>query len=640
MERNKKTSLLFLLLSLVVVSAENCPNFSDNKALRNLTCESDFDDTITCVWNSTSDGVHVSKHPDSVCTIHAKFEHYGGYHGSCDLKPVEVSKPTLQKCSVIFKRKGNFMSEDNVSISLSCNTMKQKLTIFFMPACHIKLNPPPQPDVNFTTVTWNTQKAMLTKIESYFSQLQWKQKDQSWSYKYLQEEVKPCSWNCMAELNPDKLIKGERYEARVRVKADTSWTKSVWSDWSPTTTWVSLEGEPKPQSADFTGVWIAVAAAFAVIVVVIQLKSNKTTWVYIVKKITGPPLPSPVNFFPEDANFPKRLSPHFTSESFYSVFKPVEIVSVEVTSTVDAVEPCGPEVALLEKMRSELNHRSTSSNYSNPSYSRLCPPPPPLPPVSSLTAGDLLPCAADTPYGPVVSQSEGKNAEQDRHEVKGKEVEIHQLLSKGSNNSKPVLVISDYEKVEKVQVERSRLRSLDSGVCSGEEVSQESLEADSINMTDCHDEGPKGEGETLAGNGKDIDFQKLFRGGGDVFGKGIIHVCSGYEQVQQLPADSPELASLDSGISSGGEEQVSQEESVEDVDKSTESTSLLPPPFSTSPCSLPCFTQLPLNFCGPGLSPALQSLPSHLLQKTAPMPTNRSMEPSGDGYMPVRQEQS
>lgn len=298
----------------------------------------------------------------------------------------------------------------------------------------------------------------------------------------------------------------------------------------------------------------------------------------------------------------------------------MEILSVEITSTVDVVAPCGPEAALLEKMRSESSHQSTSSNFSNPSYSRLCPPPPP-PPVSSLTAGNLLPCAADTPYGPVGSQSEGNNAEQGRDEVRGKEEEIHQLLSKGSNSSEPLPVISDYEKVEKVQIERQRLQSLDSGMCSGEEVSQESLEADSITMTD------EGEEEREGGTGKDIE--KLF---GGVCGRGSIQVCSGYERVEKLQADSPELPVLDSGISLS-EEQVSQE----DVDKSTESTSLLLPPPSALPCSMASFAPLPLNFSGPGLSPALLPVPSHLL---ALMSTNRSVEPSGDGYMPVRQEQS
>lgn len=303
---------------------------------------------------------------------------------------------------------------------------------------------------------------------------------------------------------------------------------------------------------------------------------------------------------------------------------------------MDVVAASGPEAALLEKMRSESSYDSTNSSFSNPSYSQFSPPPP----VSSLTVGTLELCGADTRCGPVGSQGEGKNAEQDRDKVRGKEVEILQLLSKGSNISEPMPVNSDYEKVEKPQVERFRLQSLDSGVCSGEEVSQESLEADSINVTDSHDEGPEGKEEREGRYGKEIDFKKLFGGSGSILGKGSIQVCSDYERVQR--DDSPEFPSLDSGIISGGEGQMSQEESLEDIDKSTESTSLLfpPPPSSALPCSLPSFTPLPLNFSALGSSPALLPLPSHILERTAPMSTNRSVEPSGDGYMPVRQEQS
>lgn len=314
----------------------------------------------------------------------------------------------------------------------------------------------------------------------------------------------------------------------------------------------------------------------------------------------------------------------------------MEIVSVEVTSTVDAVAPSGPEPTLQEKMRSKSSQESTSSSFTNLIYSQLTPPP-----VFSLAVGNLEACDADTPYGPVGCQGDGKNAEQDMDEVRGKGVAIVQLLSKGSNNSEPMPVISDYEKVERPQMERFRLHSLDSGVCSGEEVSQESLEADSIN--DCHDEGPEGKEETEGGSGEKVDLQKLFGGSGGIYDKGSIQACSGYEQIQKLQADSPELPRLDSGICSGGEEQVSQEESLEDFDKPTESTCLLFSPLPSSSaleCSLPSFTPLPLNFSGASLSPAVRPLPSHILERIALMSTNKSVEPSGDGYMAVSQEHS
>ncbi|XP_045904500.1 uncharacterized protein LOC123970488 [Micropterus dolomieu] len=630
MERNKKNPLLFLLLALLHVCttrSQDCCSLPNN----NLTCYSDFNRTITCVWNST----YVS---DTECTIHAKkVKGRSVYSASCDLKPVDISRPMLKKCSLDFIDDWIFQTKDELSINLNCVPEKQSLEICYKPACHIKLNPPPKPDVNSTAISWFPQVNKHGRITSYISQLQWKREDCSWSDPSVKTENKEWNWSLTVAQIPDSdLLMGERYEARVRVQGRENWAKSTWSDWSPVASWESTVGKTKPTIDGTEVLFGVVAAVLAFAVLLTVAKTDKTTWIYMVKRISGPPLPNPAKSFLQDVNFQNWLSPHFTGESLHSFLKPVEIVSVEITSTVDAVAPCGPEATLLEKMRSKGNHESASSNFSNPSYSQLCPPPP----VSSLTAGNLEPCASDTPYGPVSSQGEGKNEVKDRDEVRGKEVEILQLLSKGSNNSEPMPVISDYEKVEKLQVERVRLQSLDSGMCSGEEVSQESLEADSISMTNCHDEGPEDMEERQKGNGEG-GFQKLF--GGNGFGKSI-QVCSDYEPVRNLQNDSLELPSLDSGISSGGEEQMSQEESLEDIDKSTKSTGLLfsplSPPFRALPCSLTSFAPLPLNFSGPCLSPAQRPLPTHILERIALISTNRLVEPSGDGYTPVRQEES
>lgn len=225
------------------------------------------------------------------------------------------------------------------------------------------------------------------------------------------------------------------------------------------------------------------------------------------------------------------LSPHLPGGSLTSFSKPGDVVSMEVTSAVDAVAPCGLEVALSEKLRGE--------SFSNPSYSH--------------PAGTLAPCAADTPYAAVGGRDHP--------------AEISLLLSRGCGS---VPVVSDYERAEEVLVERARLQSLDSGVCSGEEVSQESLEADSINAA---------EGEEAAGGGW-VDFRKLLAGGGSV------PVCSGYERVPELLAGEEELKA------------------------SSESTGLLLPR-----------PPLPHILCRVALGPI------------ALMSSGSPLEPCGDGYM-------
>lgn len=55
-----------------------------------------------------------------------------------------------------------------------------------------------------------------------------------------------CDWVCITELDPDLLIQDERYEARVRVQPGGYSPNSIWSDWSPTASWVSPIGRTKP----------------------------------------------------------------------------------------------------------------------------------------------------------------------------------------------------------------------------------------------------------------------------------------------------------------------------------------------------------------------------------------------------------
>ncbi|XP_037327888.2 interleukin-2 receptor subunit beta-like [Pungitius pungitius] len=566
MERSKGGVLLGLLALLCTAEGDNCSGLSDDE----LTCVSDYSRFITCAWSSPSE----ADRPDNVCTILAerRLTRYKKYNSSCRMEPVDASTPRLKKCHLIFKNKNMFQSSHKLSIHLSCNATKTTLQRHFKPACHIKLDPPPKPSVVSTTVSWFPQATKHGRINLFKSQVQWKAEAQAWTDASVQVDERQDSWNISVELDPDQLLRGQRYEVRVRVMAVMVDSKSTWSDWSPVASWDSSVGRPQPTDLQ---VWllsvISAAAALAVFLLFIHFKTDKTTWVYMVKRITGPPLPDPAKSFLQDVDFQSWLRPHLPSGSFTSFSRPRDAVSMEVTSAVDAVAPCGLEEALLEKLRGE-------SSFSNPSYSQVCPPPPspPPPPVSSLTAGALAPCAADTPYGVVGG----------RHH----EAEIRLLLSKGCES---VPVVSDYERAEEVLVERARLQSLDSGVCSGEEVSQESLEADSINAAD---------GEEESGGG--VDFRKLLAGGGSV------PVCSGYERVPQL-------------LSVREEELGGQEE----LKASSESTRLLLPrpplpPFSSSPCFLPP------ALCGVG--PAPRPLP---LEQMVLMSSGSPLEPCGDGYM-------
>ncbi|CAI5654416.1 unnamed protein product [Oreochromis niloticus] len=224
MERNKKTlSLFILLLLLLVCKSEECTRLP-----KNLTCYSDYNKIITCLWKSK----YVSD--DTACTIDAQYK--SRRLASCDLKPVDVSRPTLKKCSLIFE------IEYTLSLNLNCNQMKSVITSF-KPSCHIKVNPPAEPKVNFTSVSWLSQVPKHERISSYRSVVQWKKQDQSWSDRAVHKKRGiQCGQECKAELEPDLLIRGERYEARVRVRSIFQHRKGAWSDWSPTASWESPAG--------------------------------------------------------------------------------------------------------------------------------------------------------------------------------------------------------------------------------------------------------------------------------------------------------------------------------------------------------------------------------------------------------------
>ncbi|TWW54574.1 hypothetical protein D4764_0018270 [Takifugu flavidus] len=604
------------------------------------------------------------------------------YNSSCQLHPVDLSRPKQKNCTMFFK-KYRFAETQTWFINIICSTKGQVLSVTYIPSCHIKLNPPPKPEVNLTTVVWFPQYPRHLRFKEYCGQLQLRQQDQPWRDPPLSKECKSKGLSCQIRL-PDDLIKGDKYEARIRVQATRH--KSTWSDWSPSESWVATVGREKPTvaqpsdqigsppgpqgrthpvfrgahrappgsqhksqvlrvlqssramlinelyntndeetpklsdavpavanigsstppagrnkldrntrpgtldpntngsthpvfrgahrapagsqyksqflhvlqssrvgwrprksramlinelyntndeetkvSSTMEGVRATLGTVLSLLVfflIIILIKMDRTTWIYIVKRLRGPPLPHPGKSFLQEVDFKNPKNPPFLppSESFHLLVKPIEIAQVEVTSSVNAVSP----TELEEKVITVIGGQpSTSSSFFNPIYSHLCPP---FPPALPLTAGNLETCDADTPYSPSSCNSD-KITRQDE------DLAILKLLSEG--NCKATIVISDYEKVEREETDRIRLQSLDSGMCSTEEVSQESLEADSI--TKSGDEIEEDEN----------DFQKLF-GGEDVLDKGSIQVCSGYEQFQKMPSDTSELLTMDSGFIIGG----------------------------------------------------------------------------------------
>lgn len=202
--------------------------------------------------------------------------------------------------------------------------------------------------------------------------------------------------------------------------------------------------------------WTVVAGGatiFTLMLVCVLFKTDKGRWVYMMKIMKGQPLPHPADSILKMHTW---MSPSFSSNSYLSFFSPVDIIAsvdVRVPDHKNRVEhPLMDISPILHRP-----HRPCLSSFSNPIYSHLCP------------AALPEPCSTDSPHPPQV----------DVEQRMGPEMDLSLFLSM-IQQSQGVPVICEYEKVqvggiEGGQGERVRLHSVDSGVGSGEEVSQESL---------------------------------------------------------------------------------------------------------------------------------------------------------------------
>lgn len=292
----------------------------------------------------------------------------------------------------------------------------------------------------------------------------------------------------------------------------------------------------------------------------------------------------------------------------------MDIVSYEVTSMVDSIEFFSPDVKIMPEC-DKCN--SSGSSFSNPSYSELCTSP-------CVSAVKLQACAVEAPSKTARGQGEEQNTEQDSDAVARNDQEIIKLLFMGSDKKKSA-VISGYEKVEQQQAKRLRQQSVDSGMCTSEEVSQESMEADSVSMTDGNDEGTpcKEEKEDKERNMTKLDFQQVFGGSESVLSKNSIQICLDYKQIPRLQPESPDPPCQDSGVSMIAEESERREDSTEDDDP--------------TPSTL---TQQTLNICGPPPSPFLPPLHGNDILKQIALSGGVLKQSCDDGYMPVRQKDS
>ncbi|XP_077379485.1 uncharacterized protein LOC144020175 isoform X2 [Festucalex cinctus] len=531
--------LLLLTFRLAVAAVRpDCPKRQHS----NLSCFNDYNRTITCVWNNSDARPDDDDDDDddvAACSLHAERSNAPKprrvYKSRCLLRPLDVRTPSSPRtCSLIFGKDGIFQSDHELNVSINCSDVKMPA---YKPACHVKLPPPGKPEIKQTAVSWAVAKQHFMPL--YDFQLEWKLAEEPWNGASVHRETELShNESSRSELSLDQLTRGAVYEARVRVKPSKDTLESAWSDWSAAARWTSDVGEAAAPPAD--SLWLVLGltvsgAAIAVFLALLVFRTDKTNWVYIFKKIRGPLLPDPGKSFLQN-----WANPPFTNESLQFFLQPVDILTVMSVGCMNPQDPRGPgdqwypggtgdPKTLLEKMIM----RTTMVDFFAARNSQPWPAP-----VTFLTSGNLMPCAPDSPYGHV-----GTLADQDGEMKDARNLPL-EVLGKFSQSEATPVIISDYEKVEKLQSDRS------------------------------------GEDEASGGRRGGVG-QSPFEG---TLTEASIQVSLDYECIRTHHDDGPELPSADSGIGGVSEEHGCPEESLEDGEGKTSCFPCPPdPPVCGSP---------------------------------------------------------
>ncbi|XP_010866708.2 interleukin-2 receptor subunit beta [Esox lucius] len=630
-----------------------------------LQCVNDFICNVTCVLNITG------LPPDVPCTLHGT---YDNRLSQCEMQSLGGSNTLLRGGNLVITDDYNYTYSTlwphiEMHIHVSCGTSENMIQInsTYIPYYHIKMHPPGKPTITNTSIDWTPGAPISCLILNYDFQLQWKQETQDWMDA---EEVLIQKKTTHFDLDPEKLERGKRYQARVRVMAQTDpEAQSQWSDWSPSALWVSAVGEAKAEGGldimDQDSIVFTVVGSVVVLFLMICLCFCQGKLGNSFKRIVTAPIPDPSKFFSGldhdfNGDFRAWLGPGSLSAAH-------EDTQIEIHEKLDSIAPLRRETGtapLLDERWAGTCAQSSSASYSNCSYflSRCSRP-------GSLTATNLDPCSEHSPYGPAggasVQVEDGK--QKDRGEDRGTKGGMGDGVEGGGmvcgekdgggcllSGGEDILLVSPYERVEKLQAQRLTLKSPDSGIGSGgeEPESQESVEdSDETIATVPH--FVSGLVPPIHG---DV-FPKLpftFPGldclgvtGGEVGAGCSLTMFSSYERVEILQdqAQRQALMSPDSDVCRGGKD-LEKQGSVEDADRPTMTTFNHAPlgddhfPFCSTPLPIPLngLPQLPFTF--PGLAPSLglgtsSGIPGSLLEK-ALMSSSTEIEPSSSGYMPAR----
>ncbi|XP_040918625.1 interleukin-2 receptor subunit beta isoform X2 [Toxotes jaculatrix] len=343
-----------------------------HQGLKGLSCVNDFVSNVSCTWNSTpvAPGVDCLIHGVKVTWVRENTRNRKLIMRSCKLKQHGTAPPG---CSLVFESKFTFY-EYMPSIHIECNgKLLENLTNYDL-SSHIKMNPPGVPNVtitaNDTWISWNPGSPLSEFIHTFDFQVQVKLKTHTW------EGVKTLSTQAQKLRIPACQSK-ERCQVRVRVKPSEIVQNTMWSSWSPTTSWM---GTTTSQDQDWfldqpsvvQGVMLSVGL-FVIILIIYMSCINKG-------HLKVKPVPNPSKYFPtlqsvHGENLKKWLNPLSASESFFTAQPHDHISPVEVCESWDVVpstSPSSSSTGALLHFRSYPSAGSNTSRVADNSSSSSC----------------------------------------------------------------------------------------------------------------------------------------------------------------------------------------------------------------------------------------------------------------------------
>ncbi|XP_034567871.1 interleukin-2 receptor subunit beta-like [Notolabrus celidotus] len=348
---------LFVLLALFSLDAASSHNVSEG-----LSCLNDMVNNVSCTWRGSQLAPRVDCWISGVRMISNK----KGMEKRIERCQLKQHTNSLPGCSFVFEKQMFTCFIPMPYIRMECNgTLVDNFT-YYDPCSHVKMHPPGFPNVsrsaNETKISWSKGSPVSVLLLVLNFQVQIKQKHQSW------KEARIFSTQNEELIILAGQLKGH-CQARVRVQPSEDYI-SLWSDWSPTTSW--LEATDKEEASQDQNqlqislvTWAVTGSLVLILVVMLVLYRCCFSRGHHKKKA----VPNPSKYFHtlysvHGGNLKEWMNPLPTSESFFTA-QPCEYVSpVELCESLYVLPSTSPSSTLTCALLHIKGHTSAGSNTS------------------------------------------------------------------------------------------------------------------------------------------------------------------------------------------------------------------------------------------------------------------------------------